>query len=259
MSILNNEILKVENLEVIYPLNSGGNTHQQVIAVDDVSFCLKENETFGIIGQTGCGKTSIAMSILQFVQPSGGNIYFRNKNIRKYNSAELRVERRKIQPVFQDASGSLNPKMTIRNSLEDAIFADKSQKKVKIQKLLDYVGLKYSHLEYYPHELSGGENQRVCLARALAAEPELLILDEPVSALDISIQGRIISLLQKIKNSENINILLITHNLKILRFLADRIAVMEKGKFTEILTKDDFFNFKGGKYSQSLLKLHGYK
>jgi len=261
MNLKDYQILRLNDLHVKYIDRNKYNFHKstEINAVNGISFSVKQNETFAIVGESGSGKTSIAMSILRFVKPAAGNIYFKDKDIWQIGKTELQKLRRKIQPVFQDSNSSLNPRITIGKIIEEGIgnnHTPQSRKK-KVLDLLKIVGLSEEYFERFPHQLSGGQKQRVCIARAIAPEPELLILDEPVSSQDLSIQAHIINLLLDLKKKYNLTYLLISHDLHIVRAIADRIAVMKKGKFVELSEHDKIFTNPEHPYTKLLLRSSG--
>ncbi len=228
-------ILSINNLCVNYLTKSSYKNKQQY-AVKDVSFSMFQNRSLAIVGNSGCGKTSIAMSVLKLIKPESGQVFFNGKNIHKMHRSELFNFRRQVQPVFQNPDEALDPLMTIEKSIRMALSSNilKSQKRDMIISLLENVGLGQEHLKKYPYQLSGGEKQRVCIARALSTDPKLLILDEPISSLDISNQAKIINLLKDIKEKQNLTFLLITHNPNILKFLIDDVAIMKDGEVLEM-------------------------
>lgn len=237
-------IVEVENLHIRY--RRGGTPlfgrSERIAAVRGVSFQIHAGETFAIVGDSGSGKTSVAMSILGFTAPENGTIKFKGTDIWNVDNRTLRTLRRTIQPVFQNAHGSLSPRMRVGKAVEEGLPRDKiKDKSKKIKEVLDLfgaVGLSEEHLDRYPHQLSGGQKQRVCLARALAPQPELLILDEPLSAQDLSVQAHLLNLLLTLKQQRGLTYLLISHDLKIVRALAQRTAVMKEGAFVKELSND---------------------
>lgn len=253
-------ILKIKELSISYQSSGSGfwGNKREVIAVNEVSLNISRGDTFAIVGESGSGKTSIAMSILGFVKPLSGSVEFNGLNLFSLKADNLRETRRLIQPVFQDANSALNPRMTAETSLLDAIASlDQVERNKQVQSLLNSVGLSSDHLGKYPHQLSGGQKQRLCIARALAPEPDLLILDEPVSAQDLSIQAQILSLLLEIKKTKNITYLLISHDLNVVRILADRVAVMRSGIIVEETSCEKFFGDPTHPYSKELLRNSG--
>ncbi len=261
MNSKNYQILKVNDLHVKYIARNRYYFHKstEINAVNGISFSVKQNETFAIVGESGSGKTSIAMSILRFVKPSTGNIFFKDKDIWQIGKTDLQKLRCKIQPVFQDSNSSLNPRITVGKIIEEGIgnnCTHQSRKKKSLN-LLKNVGLSEEHFERFPYQLSGGQKQRVCIARALAPEPELLILDEPISSQDLSIQAHIINLLSDLKKNYKLTYLLISHDLQVVRVLADRIAVMKKGKFVELSEHNKIFTNPEHPYTKLLFRSSG--
>ena len=255
-------ILRIKELSVSYQ-SSGSSfwgNKREIVAVDEVSLSVRRGKTFAIVGESGSGKTSIAMSILGFVKPVSGSIEFNGLNLSSLGAEKQRETRRLIQPVFQDANSALNPRMTVETCLLDSIASsDQIQRMDQVQSLLISVGLSSDHMRKYPHQLSGGQKQRLCIARALSPEPELLILDEPVSALDLSIQAQILRLLLEVKKAKNITYLLISHDLNVVRILADRVAVMRSGIIVEEASCEKFFNDPTHPYSKELIGNSGIK
>ena len=255
-------ILRIKKLSISYQ-SSGSSflgNKRKIVAVNEVSLSVRRGETFAIVGESGSGKTSIAMSILGFVKPVSGSIEFNGLNLSSLEKGKRRETRRLIQPVFQDANSALNPRMTVETSLLDSIAStDPTERTEQVHSLLSSVGLSSDHLGKYPHQLSGGQKQRLCIARALAPEPDLLILDEPVSAQDLSIQAQILSLLLEIKMAKNVTYLLISHDLNVVRILADRVAIMRSGIIVEEASCEKFFSDPTHPYSQELIGNSGIK
>ncbi len=255
-------ILRIKELSISYQRSDSSfwGNKREIVAVNEVSLSVIRGKTFAIVGESGSGKTSIAMSILGFVKPVSGSIEFNGLNLSSLKTGKQRETRRLIQPVFQDANSALNPRMTVETNLLDSItLSDQNQRMEQVHFLLSSVGLSSDHMGKYPHQLSGGQKQRLCIARALAPEPELLILDEPVSAQDLSIQAQILSLLLEIKKRKNITYLLISHDLNVVRILADRVAVMRSGIIVEEASSEKFFNDPTHPYSQELIENSGIK
>lgn len=255
-------ILRIKELSISYQRSDSSfwGSKREIVAVNEVSLSARRGKTFAIVGESGSGKTSIAMSILGFVKPVSGSIEFNGLDLTSLGAAKRRKIRRLIQPVFQDANSALNPRMTVEASLLDSItLSDQNQRMEQVYFLLSSVGLSSDHMGKYPHQLSGGQKQRLCIARALAPEPELLILDEPVSAQDLSIQAQILSLLLEIKKTKNITYLLISHDLNVVRILADRVAVMRSGIIVEEASCEKFFSDPTHPYSKELIENSGIK
>ncbi|HLV31502.1 MAG TPA: oligopeptide/dipeptide ABC transporter ATP-binding protein [Chitinispirillaceae bacterium] len=264
----NNEtVVDVKNLKVHFPVYQGifGNVINSVKAVDDVSFSIKRGEIFSLVGESGCGKTTVAHSILGLIHKTSGSIKlsvgkWKESSIEWENlsNSEKRELRKQIQVVFQDPYSSLNPRMNIQRILEEPFIihkiCTKQERTKRIIKLLNNVGLSTEYLNRYPHEFSGGQRQRIGIARALATEPELIIADEPVSALDVSIQAQIINLLQDLRSSFNQTLLFISHDLAVVRHIADRLAVMYLGKIVESGTETQIFDSPRHPYTSLLLQ-----
>ena len=231
-------ILEVKNLKVYYPLRGSWFAKRKYLkAVDDVSFTVAAGETVGLVGESGCGKSSIAKALVRLENPSGGSIHINNIDISQLKGKALRKARKDFQMVFQDPYGSLNPRLSIQSTLEEVLVLhtalDKAGRLERMKELMQMVGLNPEQLNRYPHEFSGGQRQRIGIARALAAEPKLLIADEPVSALDVSVQASIINLLQELQEKTNIGLLFIAHDLAVVEHISDRILVMYLGRIVE--------------------------
>ena len=242
------ELLSVRDLHVTYVRQGGAKVH----AVRGVSFGLSRGETLGIVGESGSGKSSIAQAIMLLARPSGGKVEFKGRDIWSLDSAGVREYRRCVQMVFQDATGSLNPRMTVRATLEEAIRHASSR--VNVDFLLDIVGLSKAVLDQYPRELSGGQCQRASFARALAVKPEVLVADEPVSALDVSVQARILNLMRDLRRELNLSVILIAHDLAVVRNVCDRVAVMHNGVFEDFGESEEVFRHPGSAYTRLLLE-----
>ncbi|QEE17632.1 ABC transporter ATP-binding protein [Promethearchaeum syntrophicum] len=250
-------ILKVKNLKTFYPVLGGlFKRHvNDLKAVNDVSFNLKYGETLGLVGESGCGKTTIGKTILHLVSPTEGEIIYKDNDISKDLPRGLR---RKIQLVFQDPDSSLNPRMKIVDLISEPIrilegITNTVELRSRAYKLLQIVSMKKEHLDRYPHEFSGGQKQRIVIARALALNPEIIILDEPTSALDVSVQAQILNLLKKLQRQFNFSYIFITHDLSVVRYIADRIAVMYLGKFVETGSVKNIFDNPIHPYTRALL------
>lgn len=222
-------------------------------AVKGVSFVLHPCETLGIVGESGSGKSTIAKTLMLLQPSSGGEILFGGKNIATFTAAERHAYRREVQMVFQDAVGSLNPRMTIRQALLEAMRRSVAEKARKPEELLDIVGLSPAVLDQYPRELSGGQCQRASFARALAVHPKVLVADEPVSALDVSVQARILNLLRDLRRNLNLSVILIAHDLAVVRNVCDRVCVMHKGLFADAGSAEDVFAHPKSPYTRDLL------
>ena len=252
--------LQIKNLKTYFPISKGlfGKVSGYVKAVDDVSFDVYPGETIGLVGESGCGKTTLGRSILRLIEPTSGEILLEGKNITHIKKEELRTLRKDIQIIFQDPYSSLNPRMTIGEAIIEPmrvnnILNTDFQRKKRAIELLETVNLKTSHYERYPHEFSGGQRQRICIARALALNPKFIICDESVSALDVSVQAQVLNLLNSLKEEYNFTYLFISHDLAVVKFIADRIIVMKKGKIEEIGFSDDIYNNPKSPYTQKLI------
>ena len=246
-------LLTVENLHVTYRVPARPPVH----AVRGVTFSVEAGESFGIVGESGCGKSSLAKTLIGIQTPSAGVITFEGNNVASLTPAARRQYRRAVQMVFQDAVGSLNPRMTVRQTLAEVLHVhrmrEKAQIPVRVSELLDIVGLPETVLDSYPREISGGQCQRVSFARCLALEPRLILADEPVSALDVSVQARILNLVRELQTRLNLSIILISHDLAVVRNICDRVAVMHDGEFVETGVAADVLDTPQHSYTRELL------
>ncbi len=251
-------ILEVRNLRKCFPIKKTitGKVTQELIAVDNVSFKLMPGETLGIVGESGCGKTTLGRTILKLHESNGGQIIFEGKDITNLKSSEMREIRKKMQIIFQDPYSSLPPRSTVGGILSEPVEVHKIVPKAEIKDyvldLMDKCGLRDYYYERYPHEFSGGQRQRICIARALSVNPKLVICDEPVSALDVSIQAQIINLLKQLQQEMNLTYLFISHDLSVVKFISDKIGVMYLGAMVEFGTKEDIFANPLHPYTQAL-------
>ncbi|MDO4420308.1 MAG: dipeptide ABC transporter ATP-binding protein [Ruminococcus sp.] len=251
-------ILEVRNLRKCFPLKKTltGKVTQELVAVDNVSFTLKRGETLGIVGESGCGKTTLGRTILKLHNSNGGQIIFDGQDITNLKSSQMREIRKKMQIIFQDPYSSLPPRSTVGGILSEPVevhkIVPKSQIKSYVLDLMEKCGLRDYYYERYPHEFSGGQRQRICIARALSVNPELVICDEPVSALDVSIQAQIINLLKKLQQDMNLTYVFISHDLSVVKFISDKIGVMYLGSMVEFGTKEDIFSNPLHPYTQAL-------
>ena len=251
-------LLEVTNLVKHFPIRSGllQRVTAHVHAVCGVSFEVQAGETLGLVGESGCGKSTTARSVLRLLQPTSGSVRFRGAEVTTMHGAELRRMRRKLQIVFQDPYASLNPRMTVHAIIADPMKVHGTYKdggRERIAELMELVGLKPEHVNRYPHEFSGGQRQRIGVARALALEPDLLVLDEPVSALDVSIQAGVINLFEDLRDKLGLSYVFVAHDLSVVRHIADRVAVMYLGKIIEIGTRDQIYDQPSHPYTQALL------
>lgn len=252
-------LLEVRQLKKYFPVRSGlfSKVSAWVKAVDDVSFAIRHRETFGLVGESGCGKTTVGRTILRLMEPTGGAVTFEGDNVFAMDSQTLRATRRRMQIVFQDPYSSLNPRMTVGSIVGEPLLVHRLAKgharTDRVYQLLDRVGLRPDHAGRYPHEFSGGQRQRIGIARALALNPQFIVCDEAVSALDVSIQAQIINLLKDLQEDYHLAYLFITHDLNVVRYIADRIAVMYLGKLAEVAPSETLFSNPKHPYTQALL------
>jgi oligopeptide/dipeptide ABC transporter ATP-binding protein len=253
------EILRVENLVKHFPIRGGFFSREigSVQAVSDVSFSIKAGETLGLVGESGCGKSTTGRTILRLLDPTSGRIYFKDRDITELSRSDMREIRREMQIVFQDPYASLNPRMTVREIVSEPLRnvrgAKAKETRETVKDLLAKVGLNPEHGNRFPHEFSGGQRQRIGVARALALNPQLLILDEPVSALDVSIQAQVVNLLKELQEDLGLAYLFIAHDLSVVRHISDRVAVMYLGHIVEIGTRQQIFQRPTHPYTQALL------
>lgn len=252
-------ILEVKNLKKHFPIKAG--VFQKVVghvkSVDGVSFNIKKGQTFGLVGESGCGKTTIGRTILRLTEPTEGEAILNGKDIFKMSSKDLQKIRPDIQIIFQDPYSSLDPRMPVGEIIGEAVrqhnIVPKSEYREYILKIMEDCGLRPYHIDRYPHEFSGGQRQRICIARALALNPSLIIADEPVSALDVSIQAQIINLMKDLQVKRNISYLFISHDLSVIRYISDVIGVMYLGNLVEMASKEEIFDNPMHPYTKSLL------
>ncbi len=252
-------LLSVQNLKKYFPIRKGllSRVVAQVKAVDDVSFDIQPRETLGLVGESGCGKTTVGRTILRLLDPTAGRALFKGKDIFHMGSGELRALRKNIQIIFQDPYASLNPRMTVGAIIGEGLHVHqiytRNERKKKIQELLDTCGLNPNHINRYPHEFSGGQRQRIGIARALALNPDFIVCDEAVSALDVSIQAQVINLLARLREDFDLSYLFIAHDLSVVRHISDRVAVMYLGKIVEIGDKVDMYESPQHPYTRALM------
>ncbi|MEV4202168.1 ABC transporter ATP-binding protein [Micromonospora globbae] len=254
-------ILEVRDLVKHYPVTRGvvfKKTIGHVKAVDGVSFDLRQGETLGVVGESGCGKSTLARVLMNLEKPTAGTVHYKGQDISKLSGGALRRLRRQIQLVMQDPYTSLNPRMTVGDIIGEPFeihpdAAPRGSRRKRVQELLDLVGLNPEHINRYPHQFSGGQRQRIGIARALALRPEIIVCDEPVSALDVSIQAQVMNLLEKLQDEFGLAYIFIAHDLSVVRHLSDRVAVMYLGKIVEIGTEDEIYERPTHPYTQALL------
>ena len=253
-----NAILEVRHLRKCFPIKKSlfGKVQKELVAVDDVSFKLNAGETLGIVGESGCGKTTLGRAILKLHAPTSGKIIFKGEDITDFDTKKMRKHRTKMQIIFQDPYSSLPPRSTVGDILSEPVMVHnivpKDEVKDYVLKLMDKCGLRDYYFERYPHEFSGGQRQRICIARALSVNPELVICDEPVSALDVSIQAQIINLLKELQRSMNLTYIFISHDLSVVKFISDKIGVMYLGSMVEFGNKKDIFDNPKHPYTKAL-------
>ncbi len=252
-------LLNVKNLVKHFPIKGGifGRQVGAVKAVDGVNFFIREGETLGLVGESGCGKSTTGRVVLRLLDATAGEVWFKDRDVMALDKEEMRALRREMQIIFQDPYASLNPRMTVGNIIGEAMeihgLASGKDKEEKVAKLLETVGLTAQHMRRYPHEFSGGQRQRIGVARALAVDPSLIICDEPVSALDVSIQAQVINLMQDLQNEFGLTYLFIAHDLSVVKHISDRVAVMYLGKIVELADKHELYNNPQHPYTQALL------
>jgi oligopeptide/dipeptide ABC transporter ATP-binding protein len=252
-------LLEVKNLKKYFPIKRGlfAKTIGYVKAVDDVSFTINKGETLGLVGESGCGKTTIGRSLLRLIEPTAGTVIFEGKDVTTMNSSDLKTIRKQMQIIFQDPYSSLNPRMTVGGMISEILkfhkLAEGEAAEKRVYDLLDRVGLSKLHARRYPHEFSGGQRQRIGIARALSVEPKFIVCDEPVSALDVSIQSQIINLLQDLQKELDLTYLFISHDLSVVEHISDRVCVMYLGQIVETADVAELYAHTRHPYSQALL------
>jgi peptide/nickel transport system ATP-binding protein/oligopeptide transport system ATP-binding protein len=253
-------LLQVENLKVYFPILGGVLRHKvgEVKAVDDVSFTIKRGETVGLVGESGSGKTTVGRAIIRLVEPTAGTIAYEGLTISKLDARSFRHYRKKIQIIFQDPYNSLNPRLSVFQIVGEALeihfpAMTRSERREKVAVLLEKVGLKRDQLDRYPHEFSGGQRQRIGIARALAVDPEFIVCDEPVSALDVSVQAQIVNLLQDLQEEFGLTYLFIAHDLAVVEHISNFVLVMNAGKIVEAATAEAIYANPQHEYTRKLL------
>ena len=256
----NGTLVKVRDLKMHFPITQGIIIQRKVgaiRAVDGISFDIKRGETLGLVGESGCGKSTTGRAILQLYRPTAGDVFFEDINLTQVKGEKLRRMRRRMQMIFQDPYASLNPRMTVGNIIGEPLIvhnlARGKERQERVQELLKTVGLNPYFVNRYPHEFSGGQRQRIGIARALAVQPEFIICDEPISALDVSIQAQIINLLEDLQEEFNLTYLFIAHDLSVVRHISDRVAVMYLGKIVELTNRQELYDNPLHPYTQALL------
>ncbi|CAM3283737.1 ABC transporter ATP-binding protein [Sporolactobacillus spathodeae] len=252
-------LLDVANLKKYYPIKQGvfNKTKETVRAVDGVSFKVNKGETLGIVGESGCGKSTTGRMIMRLIEPTDGKVIFEGQDILNLSKHEMRKVRKDIQMIFQDPFASLNPRQTVGQIIEEPMIVhkmgDRKKRQARVQELLELVGLSAYHAKRYPHQFSGGQRQRIGIARALAVEPKLIIADEPVSALDVSVQSQVLNLLQDLQKKLNLTYIFIAHDLSVVRHISNRVGVMYLGKMVELADSETLYREPKHPYTQALL------
>ena len=256
---MSDTLLRVEDLKIYYPVaGSGFGKKEFVKAVDGVTFEVKKGEVFGIVGESGCGKSTLGRGVCKLENLTSGHVYLDGEDITEYNDRRMRSVRKKVQMVFQDPYASLNPRMSVFDIIAEPLlvhhlYQDKADLEKKVLDLLHRVGLDDYHANRYPHEFSGGQRQRIGIARALAVEPSLIIADEPVSALDVSIQVQVLNLLNELKHDLDLTYIFVAHDLSVVEYISDRVGVMYLGNFVEVGEKEKIYSNPMHPYTQALL------
>ena len=266
MSTAQPALLSIKDLKVYFDLGGGGpldkllgtNTVKRVVkAVDGVTLDVYKGETLGLVGESGCGKSTLGRAILRLTEPTGGQVFYQDRNLADLSARQLREQRRHLQIIFQDPYASLNPRMTIGQivgePLETFHLAQGREAERRVQELLETVGLNKRFIKRYPHEFSGGQRQRIGIARALAVDPDFIVADEPISALDVSIQAQIMNLLERLRREKNLTYLFISHDLRAIRHVSDRVAVMYLGKLVEVADAKTIYNEPLMPYTKALI------
>ncbi len=249
-------LIEVKNLKQYFNISVGAFKTKPLKAVDDVSFSIKKGETLGLVGESGCGKTTVGRTLLHLYKPTAGEVFYNGDPVK--TKAQIKEFRKKATMVFQDPYSSLNPRMTVSDIIGEPLdihkmYADKKEREERILELMSEVGLNSEHASRYAHEFSGGQRQRIGIARALALDPDFIVCDEPVSALDVSIQAQVINMFDELQEKKDLTYLFIAHDLLVVRHISDRIAVMYLGKMVELADADEIYNRPLHPYSQSLL------
>lgn len=252
-------LLEVRNLKKYYSVKSGflNKDRRSVKAVDGINLSVKQGEILGIVGESGCGKSTLGRSILRLIEPTSGEVIFEGTNICGLKKEEMRLKRREMQIVFQDPGASLNPRLTVGEIIGEPLevfhICEGKEKEERIYKLMDLVGINRAYINRFPHEFSGGQRQRLGIARALAVNPKLIICDEPVSALDVSIRAQVLNLIKELKDKLNLTYIFISHDLSVVHHICDRVAVMYLGRVVEIADKKQIYENPVHPYTKALL------
>lgn len=251
---MSQDLIQIDHLKKYFQVGHG----RSLKAVDDISFGIQQGETLGMVGESGCGKSTAGRTILRLYEPSGGHVNYKGSNIYALPRPKMKALRREIQMIFQDPYASLNPRMTITDIIGESLdihklAASRAERKKRVEELLDLVGLNPDHATRYPHEFSGGQRQRIGIARALAVDPKFIVCDEPISALDVSIQAQVVNLLQELQNRMGLTYLFIAHDLSMVKHISDRVVVMYLGKMVELASSDELYHKPMHPYTKALL------
>lgn len=251
---MSSNLVEIRNLKKYFNIGKG----ETLKAVNDISLDIKQGETLGVVGESGCGKSTAGRTILRLYEPTAGSVHFNGTDIYKLSGSKMKALRREMQMIFQDPYASLNPRMTISDIIGEALdvhklVGSKAERKRRIEELLDLVGLNPDHATRYPHEFSGGQRQRIGIARALAVDPKFIICDEPISALDVSIQAQVVNLLQELQRKMGLTYMFIAHDLSMVKHISDRVAVMYLGKIVEIAESNELYSNPTHPYTKALL------
>lgn len=252
-------LLQVEGLKKYYPAGSNlfGQNKRYVKAVDGVDLTIRRGETVGLVGESGCGKSTLGKSILRLIEPTAGSVTFEGQDILKLSASQMREMRKRMQIVFQDPYSALNPRMTVfetvRSPLDAFEIGTRKEREEKVMELIEYVGLSRQQMHRYPHEFSGGQRQRMIIARALVLEPSFIVCDEPVSALDVSIRSQVLNLMQDIQKERGLTYLFISHDLSVVKHISDQVAVMYLGRIVERASREQIFSDPQHPYTQALM------
>jgi peptide/nickel transport system ATP-binding protein/oligopeptide transport system ATP-binding protein len=255
----NNYLIEVRDLVKYFPVRGGilQRTQGWVQAVDNVSFTIRRGETLGLVGESGCGKTTVGRLLLRLIEPTGGQVLFEGRNLTGAGQSELKSLRREMQIIFQDPFSSLDPRSQIGDSIAEGLLVhgmrDPRERRRKVLEIMETVGLSEDHMRRYPHEFSGGQRQRIGIARALVLRPKFIVCDEPVSALDVSIQSQVLNLLRQLQREFNLTYLFIAHNMSVVEHISDRVAVMYLGKIVEIAERLELYRNPQHPYTQALM------
>ncbi len=248
-----NPLIEAKNLKKYFPLDK----QHTLKAVDDISFALRSGETLGLVGESGCGKSTAGRTLVNLYSPTGGSVFYKGKDVAKLKRRELREFTREAQMIFQDPYASLDPRMTVGDTILEGIdihrLASGKERLRRVQELLEMVGLRKEHADRYPYEFSGGQRQRIGIARALAVEPKLMVCDEPTSALDVSIQAQVVNLLNRLQKNLGLTYLFISHDLNMVKYISDRVAVMYLGVMVEIAPSEELYSRPEHPYTKALL------